>query len=102
MVDKKYIKLGAAALAVSALVIGLSVGITQSQKNKNVSAAAASGATNPASESVALEDSCLPGGKSGEIGGRMRRLVVPGTEGFANDVGSEKRQKLRSELLRGT
>jgi hypothetical protein len=99
MVDKKYIKLGAAALAVSALVIGLSVGITQSQKSKNVSAAAAQGVTNPASESVALEDTCLPDGGSG---GRNRRLVVPGTEEFANEVGSGKRQKLRSELMRGT
>ena len=42
MVEKKYIKIGVASLAVVALVIGLSVGITQSRKNKNSSAASAS------------------------------------------------------------
>ena len=48
MAEKKHMKLGIAALAVSALIIGLSVGISQS--NKNRSSAAASSSANGISE----------------------------------------------------
>ena len=42
MVDKKYLKICVAGLAVTTLVIGLSVGLTQ--KNKNINSAASSNA----------------------------------------------------------
>ena len=108
--EKKYIKLSIAGLAVVALVIGLSVGLTQ--KNRSSASNAASNArsgANVASDAADV-DQCYGKsgksggayGKSGKSGDRNRKLIVPGTEEFASAVGSGTRQKLRNELMRGT
>ena len=117
-VEKKYIKLAVAGLAVTALVIGLSVGLTQKNKSAtNSAAAAASGSVNVASDPGAArdyEEYCYAG-KSGKSGGnwpvggtyaksekgggedRRRKLVVPGTEEFHATV--QGREELRGELM---
>ena len=105
MAEKKHMKLGIAALAVSALIIGLSVGISQS--NKNRSSAAASSSANGISEadfddevtcsskssktSKATHSSGSKSSKSSSSDGDVmtttlptvrRKLVVPGTEDY--------------------
>ena len=121
MVEKKTAaKIGLAALAGTALIIGLSVGITQ--KNKN--SAAASSSAMDMGDYMAIDDCIEPStssGKSGKSGGSSgksgkgeysmsysgkssksgsdRRLVVPGTEGYK--AGPEKRRQLRNEIARG-
>jgi len=117
-VEKKYIKLAVAGLAVTALVIGLSVGLTQKNKAANTSskAAAAKGNQNTASAvgSANFDEYCYAGksgksggnwpvggtyAKSGKSGGedRRRKLVVPGTEEFHATV--QGREELRGELM---
>ena len=130
MVEKKYIKFGVAALAVTALVIGLSVGITESQKNKN---AVASNVSSLA-EYEAYDYSCSSGksgksggygksgksggyssgqymsmpesGKSGKAGYDRRALYVPGIlEAFGDETKGQdtnQRRKLRNSLADGT
>ena len=130
MVEKKYIKFGVAALAVTALVIGLSVGITESQKNKN---AVASNVSSLA-EYEAYDYSCSSGysksgkssgygksgkaggygqymsmpesGKSGKSGYDRRALYVPGIlEAFGDETKGQdtnQRRKLRNSLADGT
>mmetsp|Transcript_40045 Transcript_40045/g.83794 ORF Transcript_40045/g.83794 Transcript_40045/m.83794 type:complete len:111 (-) Transcript_40045:7-339(-) len=105
-VEKKYIKLGVVGLAVVALVIGLSVGLTQKNKStNNTSAANASDGLEIASEidvdvDIDVEAFCSSNsksGKSGKSGGR--RLVVPGTEQYVSGAAAvsqmDKRRKLR-------
>ena len=127
MVEKKYIKLGVAGLAVVALVIGLSVGLTQ--RNKNNKSASSSAASSYAYDSCddygsygsygksgksggsgggsggskgSKSGSYSGSGKSGKSGGKGRMLVVPGTEDYeAVKVNANKRRKLRNELVKG-
>ena len=125
MVEKKYIKLGVAGLAVAALVIGLSVGLTQRNKNnKSASSSNAaetygayshldcesdhshsssgkSGKSGGSGGSKGSKSSYSGSGKSGKSGGH-RQLVVPGTEDYeAVKVNANKRRKLRNELVKG-
>ena len=65
MVDKKYLKIGVAGLAITALVIGLSVGLTQ--KNKNINSAASSNAAYETYDIIDTANMCY--GKSGKSGG---------------------------------
>ena len=125
MVEKKYIKIGIAATAAVALVIGLSVGITQS-KARNTSASSAmdlprvdwndcdahhsgkagkSGAHNMSATSGKSGKSggnSMSMGKSGKSGGdsSRRRLIVPGTENFKYEETSQRRT-LRDSLNNG-
>ena len=127
-IDKKYVKLGVAGLAVVALVVGLSVGLTQKNQNKSGSMEAAN-AVNGGNVAADFDKEslkiCSPssrsskggksgGGKSGKSGGSGsgdssddgsgRRLVVPGTEDYERvdiDIDPSKRRKLRNELMRG-
>ena len=126
MVEKKYIKIGIAATAAVALVIGLSVGITQS-KARNTSASSAmdiphvdwndcdahhggkagkSGANNMSATSGKSGKSggnSMSMGKSGKSGGELpptRRLIVPGTENFKYEETSQRRT-LRDSLNNG-
>ena len=66
-IEKKYIKIGIASLAVVALVIGLSVGLTQSNKN-GVNASASSSNANGMDYDNSLLDHCLTTGGSGKSG----------------------------------
>ena len=120
MVEKKTAaKIGLVGLAVAALVIGLSVGLTSNNDRSASSSATGMG------DMYAVDDECYDemsystksakssgskGGKSGSISmsystksskssGEERRLVVPGTEGYA--AGPEKRRQLRNEIARG-
>ena len=131
MVEKKYIKFGVAALAVTALVIGLSVGITESQKNKNavasnsVSASLAEyetydyhcsssgksgksgGGSGKSGKSGGYGDMSYSGsGKSGKSGYGRRALYVPGIlEAFGDETKGQdmnQRRKLRNSLADGT
>ena len=70
MVEKKHIKIGVATLAVTALVIGLSVGITESQKKKKKNTNVSNVSTSLAEYST-IDNSCASGygGKSGKSGG---------------------------------
>lgn len=107
-VNKKYVKIAVGGLAVSALVIGLSVGLTA--KNKNNSNVSASNASENAladfDENAAIQ--CIEqttdgttlapkAGKSGPAPGR--RLLVPGTEEYVAHV-SGKGDQLRKDLSR--
>ena len=97
MVEKKYIKIGIAATAAVALVIGLSVGITQS-KARNTSASAMDTPT------VDWNDCDLDQGE--KVNPRLvdglgrRRLIVPGTENFKYEETSQRRT-LRDSLNNG-
>eukprot|EP00579_Thalassiosira_antarctica_P019825 CAMPEP_0201960406 /NCGR_PEP_ID=MMETSP0904-20121228/7134_1 /ASSEMBLY_ACC=CAM_ASM_000553 /TAXON_ID=420261 /ORGANISM="Thalassiosira antarctica, Strain CCMP982" /LENGTH=472 /DNA_ID=CAMNT_0048506353 /DNA_START=129 /DNA_END=1547 /DNA_ORIENTATION=+ len=119
--EKKYVKISIAALAVVALVIGLSVGLTQkSGSDKNVSSSNAISGSDVYAIDNKDADYCSSssgksgksggssgksgksggsGGKSGKSGGR-RRLVVPGTEEYVNVAGMGKRRTLRNEMMR--
>jgi len=122
MVDKKYIKMGVAAMAATALIIGLSVGITQSNKN-NTSASASSLGAQEAGVYSTYDDSCSTGksgksgptsptGKSGKSGptspsegksgksNDKRRQLYPGTEEFV-EASPTQRRKLRADLING-
>lgn len=125
MVDKKYLKIGVACLAVCALTIGLAVGLTERNKNKASSSAAAStydeyevedlpycSPSSAKSGKSSGGDSSAKSGKSsgGDYSGKSgkseaevfdRRLVVPGTEGYVEQVGKGKRRQLRNDLVRG-
>ena len=71
MVEKKYIRIGVVSLAVTPLVIALSVGITESQKQKkNMNTNVANVSTSMAEYST-YDNSCASGysGKSGKSGG---------------------------------
>ena len=117
-VDKKYLKIGIAVFAMAALVNGLSVGLTQ--KNKNINSAVS---TNAAYEAYAIDtkdNMCYgksgksEGGsaKSGKSGGYSmsyngsgkssnRALNVPGILDAYGDTDSStgKRRKLRHQLF---
>ena len=122
-VNKKYLKIGVACLAVSALVIGLSVGLTQKNKNNNNAASSNAaydtydiGAIDTANE-VCFGKSGKSGGgsgKSGKSGGYSmsfegksgksgnRALYVPGileAYGDDTDASTGTRRKLRHQLL---
>ena len=95
MVEKKTIKLGAAALAVVALVVGVSVGVSQSQKNRNdVSSAMANAMPDV---DYCDEPTASKAGKSGGRRERQRRLVVPGTEDYQK--GGDRRSIRRREYF---
>ena len=66
-IEKKYIKIGIASLAVVALVIGLSVGLTQSNKN-GVNASASSSNANGMDYDKSMLDHCSTTGGSGKSG----------------------------------
>ena len=121
MVDKKYIKMGVAAMAATALIIGLSVGITQSKKN-NTSASASSLGAQEAGVYSTYDATCSTGksgksgptsptGKSGKSGptspsegksgkSNDRRQLYPGTEEFV-EASPTQRRKLRADLING-
>lgn len=130
-VNKKYLKIGIAGLAVVALVVGLSVGLSSKNRNKNVSASAANASgqdygtykdedlpecsiyTSWSSHSSSGKSGKSGGGKSGKSGGSSsssssseddarRVLVVPSVYNVSPaKANGGKRRKLRSELLRG-
>ena len=110
-VNKKCVKIGVAGLAVVALVIGLSVGLTQRSKTKSaeMGASAATDGSSVYSDFDKDADCSSSSGKSGKSGGSSsksgksggRVLVVPGTEEYVNGVGMGKRRKLRNELILG-
>ena len=70
MVEKKYIRIGVVSLAVTALVIGLSVGITESQK-KNTNTNDVANVSTSMAEYSTYDNSCASGysGKSGKSDG---------------------------------
>ena len=120
MVDKKYLKIGVAAMAVTALIIGLSVGLTQ--KNKNQPSTASASSTMEDIVYSTYDDSCSTGksgksgptsptGKSGKSGptspsegksgkSNDRRQLYPGTEDFV-EASPTQRRKLRADLING-
>ena len=121
MVDKKYLKIGVAAMAVTALIIGLSVGLTQ--KNKNQPSTASASSTMEDIVYSTYDDSCSTGksgksgptsptGKSGKSGptspsegksgksNDKRRQLYPGTEEFV-EASPTQRRKLRADLING-
>ena len=122
-VNKKYLNIGVACLAVTALVIGLSVGLTQKNKNNNNAAASSNAAYDTYDiDSAAYEEVCYGksgksgggSGKSGKSGGYSmsyegksgksgnRALYVPGileAYGDDTDASTGKRRKLRHQLL---
>ena len=97
-IQKKYAKLGLAALAVSALIIGLSVGISQSNKNKSSTASLAEsgGLEWDEEHSCSSKSSKSSGSKSSKSSSydadgdvtttvapvRRKLYVVPGTEDY--------------------
>ena len=131
MVEKKHIKIGVATLAVTALVIGLSVGITESQKKKKNTNVA--NVSTSLAEYSTIDNSCASGygGKSGKSGGyggsegnmsygtsgngksgksgNCRALYVPGileafddeTKAKGTDANMNQRMKLRNALSNG-
>ena len=124
-VNKKYLKIGVACLAVSALVIGLSVGLTQKNKNNNNAASSNAAYDTYDIDSAEYEEVCYGksgksgggSGKSGKSGGFSiemsygegksgksgnRALYVPGileAYGDDTDASTGKRRKLRHQLL---
>ena len=119
MVDKKYLKIGVAAMAVTALIIGLSVGLTQ--KNKNQPSTASASSTMEDIVYSTYDDTCSTGksgksgptsptGKSGKSGptsptgksgkSNDRRQLYPGTEDFV-EASPTQRRKLRADLING-
>ena len=103
-IQKKYAKMGIAALAVAALIIGLSVGISQSNKNRNVSSSQANGVEDWDEEYTCSSKSSKATHSSGSTKSsksssthsskdepdvtttvpptRRRKLSVPGTEDY--------------------
>ena len=85
MVEKKTAaKIGLAALAATALVIGLSVGLTQKNKNN----AAASSAAMDMDGMYAIDDCIEPtssSGKSGKSGGSGSSKGSKGSSGSSSD-----------------
>ena len=120
MVDKKYLKIGVAAMAVTALIIGLSVGLTQKNKNQPSTASASStledvvystydetcstgksgksGPTSPTGKSGKSGPTSPSEGKSGKS--NDRRQLYPGTEDFV-EASPTQRRKLRADLING-
>ena len=122
-VNKKYLKIGVACLAVTALVIGLSVGLTQKNKNNNNAASSNAAYDTYDIDSAAYEQVCYGksgksgggSGKSGKSGGFSmmsyegksgksgnRALYVPGileAYGDDTDASTGKRRKLRNQLV---
>ena len=114
MVDKKHLKIGIAVFAIAALVIGLSVGLTQksNKSTNNASSSLAYGAYDvdydPADCAVvsgygksgksSSESGSSKFGKSSSSDSDRRALYVPGTEDAEAAAGI--RRKLRDELLR--
>jgi len=113
MVEKKSIKIFAVGAAAVALVIGLSVGITQSNKSRSTNANYSMSAED-VSQYECVESTAQGSGKSGKgssvangsgsksgksAGGR--RMIVPGTEDYQRDkIHTNQRRFLASELLR--
>ena len=107
-IQKKYAKMGIAALAVAALIIGLSVGISQSNKNRSTASSSqangmehydeeytcsskSSKATHSSGSTKSSKSSSThSSGKSGDepdvtttvAPTRRRKLSVPGTEDY--------------------
>ena len=91
-VNKKYMKLGIAALAAFALIIGLAVGLGQrNAANRSVSSSFAMEDGYECDEEAApVQESNRPEGngksgkssKSGKGSKRRRELIVPGTEDY--------------------
>ena len=120
MVDKKYLKIGVAAMAVTALIIGLSVGLTQKNKNQPSTASASStlgdvvystyddncstgksgksGPTSPTGKSGKSGPTSPSEGKSGKS--NDKRQLYPGTEEFV-EASPTQRRKLRADLING-
>lgn len=112
MVDKRYVKIGVAAMAALALIIGLAVGISKQQQNKtsvssfavescNNIAGAASDSSNSKTSKSTSTTSTTSSSKSGKSGRRLdrRHLIVPGVENVQSDSG---KRKLRNEIVKGT
>ena len=114
MVDKKHLKIGIAVFAIAALVIGLSVGLTQ-KSNKSTNNASSSQAYSiydmdydtsdcavvsgyGKSGKSSSESGSSKSGKSSSSDPDRRALYVPGTEDAEASAGI--RRKLRDELLR--
>jgi hypothetical protein len=129
MKNKRNLKIGVAAMAIAALIIGLSVGLSQNNKNTNVSSSNASntfqtyvdgcdhsgksgksggksgksgGSYSGSGKSGKSGSSSSSDGKSGKSGGRA--LAVPGTEDYEQVTiksNPVRRRKLRNELIKG-
>jgi len=110
MVDKRYVKIGVAAMAALALIIGLAVGISKQQQNKtsvssfavescNNIAGAASDSSNSKTSKSTSTTSTTSSSKSGKSGRRLdrRHLIVPGVENVQSDSG---KRKLRNEIVK--
>ena len=114
MVDKKHLKIGVAVFAIAALVIGLSVGLTQksNKSTNNASSSLAYGAYDVDYDAAdcavvsgygksgksSSESGSSKSGKSSSSDPDRRALYVPGTEDAEASAGI--RRKLRDELLR--
>ena len=128
-IQKKYMKLGLAALAVSALIIGLSVGTSQSNKNKPAASSSQANGVNDCdyeytcsssswskssktsksskSSSWSSWDSSWKSGDEPGVttaaatGGGRRKLSVPGTEDYERvNLGlGAKMKACRGELV---
>ena len=115
MVDKKHLKIGIAVFAIAALVIGLSVGLTQksNKSTNNASSSLTYGAYDvdyDEADCVVVNSGYGKSGKSEDGSGSSksgkssssdpdrRALYVPGTEDAEASAGI--RRKLRDELLR--
>ena len=92
VVNKKYLKIGVAGLAVCALIIGLSVILTQKSKN-NSAEMVASAAIDCSSVYSDFEEDCSSSlGKSGNSG-------VLGTEDYEKvEINSGKRRHLKADM----
>jgi len=106
-VNKKYLKIGVAALAVASIIIGISVGLTHKNKNRNANSSFIN-AANAIYDVDGQDEYCsvTVSGKSGRSGGsnRRRALVVPGTQRTAESFGFKQvlpgtRRKLRDHIL---
>lgn len=99
MVGKKSIKIFAACAAAVAIVVGLSIGITQGNESRSTNANYGMVAE-VISKYECVESTVSGGAKSGKSGGG-RRMIVPGTEDYLRvKVPANQRRRLASELLR--
>jgi len=99
MVGKKSIKIFAACAAAVAIVVGVSVGITQGNESRSTNANFGKVAED-ISMYECVESTVSGGGKSGKSG-VGRRMIVPGTEDYLRvKVPANQRRRLASELLR--
>jgi len=104
-VNKKYVKIVVGGLAVSALAMGISVGLTTKKKNNsNVSPSNAVKKyfdfDENAMEKRLTEQAVGSAANVGKSGGTTRMLIVPETEEYAAHVTSGMGRQLCNDLTR--